>query len=190
MVRNVGFQFLLLSLSLLLIIPIGTQSIFAEEVVSIQRTVDVDKESLTDTLSNLEKYPQILPDYIQSSRLIGDNTAHMKIGLDWITIDAEVKFLESDNKVTLEVISGDLKGTKLYVVMSEKTNTEKTDVLAEIHLQMSWYMEILTSWVSEKDIKSMLNTSLDGLVEYTKNPPTSEKIVEEEKRFCIFSLCF
>ncbi len=186
---NVGFQFLLLSLSLLLIIPIGIQSTFAEEIVSIQSTVDVDKESLTDTLSNLEKYPQILPDYIQSSRLIGDNTADMKIGLDWITINADIKFVESDDKVTLEVISGDLKGTKLYVEMSEKSNT-KTDVSAEIHLKMSWYMEILTSWVSEKDIKIMLNTSLDEVVEYTKNPPASEKIVEEEKRFCIFSLCF
>lgn len=185
-----GFQFLLLSL--LVIISIGIQPVFAEKIVSIQKIVDVDKESLTKSLSSLDKYTQILPDYIQSSKLIGYNTAQMKIGLDWTSIDAKVKFVESNNKVTLEVISGDLKGTKLYVIMSEKTkNTQNkmTDVSAKIQLQMSWYMEMLTSLVSEKDIKSMLNTSLDGVVEYTKNPPPPEKIVEEEK-FCIFSLCF
>ncbi len=52
-------------------------------------------------------------------------------------------------------------------------------------------MEIITSFVSDKNVKSMLNTSLDGLVEYTKNPPPpSERIVDDEEKFCIFSFCF
>ncbi len=180
---------------LVLIGIIGIQESFAEKIVSIQKTVDVDKKSLIDSLSNLEKYSQILPDYIQSSRLIEDNTGRMKIGLDWITVDADIKFIESSDKVTLEVISGDFKGTKLYVTMDEKNNLEnildgETTVYAEIQLQRSWYMEILTSFVSDSNIKSMLHTSLDGLVEYAKNPQTSDKIIEKKEKFCIFSLCF
>ena len=124
MQTNTRFKFLLLSLSLIFIISMGPQSVFAEKIVSIQDTVDVSKESLMDSLSNLEKYAQILPDYIKSSKTIGDNTAKMKIGLDWITISTDVKFVESNNKTTLEVISGDFKGTKLDIVMSEKINAE------------------------------------------------------------------
>jgi len=119
----------------------------------------------------------------------------MKIGLDWLTISSDVTIVESDDKVTLEIISGDFKGTKLYVTMSEKDNTndtlnEKTDVLAEMHLQMSWYMEILTPFVSDDDIESMLYTGLDRMSEYTKNPQIYEKIVKEKEKFCIFGFCF
>ncbi len=182
-----------LVVGILLIITVGIQPVFAEKIVSIQKTVDIDRESLTDSISSLEKYSQILPDYIQSSKLTKDNTANMKIGIGWITIDMDIKFAESNDKVTLEVISGDFRGTKLYVTMSEKTKdstNEKTDVSAEMHLQRSWHMGVLTSFVSDNDIKSMLNTSLNGLVEYAKNPPTYEKAIEEKERFCIFGLCF
>jgi len=64
---------------LVLIGIIGIQESFAEKIVSIQKTVDVDKKSLIDSLSNLEKYSQILPDYIQSSRLIEDNKIILEV---------------------------------------------------------------------------------------------------------------
>ena len=67
---------------------------------------------------------------------------------------------------------------------------EKTDVSAKIYLQMSWYMEILTSFVSDNNIKSMLNSNLDRLVEYSKNPQIAERVVEEKEEICIFNLCF
>ena len=188
-------KILIILVLFLFIFVTGISESFAEKTVSIQKTVNVDKTSLIDSLSNLEKYSQILPDYIQSSRSIENNTGNMKIGLNWISIDTDIKILESSDKVTLEVISGDFKGTKLYVIMNEKNNAEKsldeeTNILAEIHLQRSWHMEILTSFISDNDIKSMLHTSLDGLVEYAKNPQTSEKIIEEKEKFCIFGLCF
>ena len=161
---------------------------FAEKSASIKKTVNVDKESIVDTLSNLGEYSQILPDYIQSSRITDDNIANMKIGLDWITVDTEIKFVESNDGAVLEVISGDFKGTTLDVTMHDRPDVKKTDVIAELNLQTSWYMGIITSFVSDDDIESMLHTSLDGLVEYIKNPQPVEKI--EEEKFCIFSLCF
>ena len=187
-------KILLLGLVLFLIIPAGTPSIFAEKIVSIQKTIDVDKISLVDTLSHLEKYSQILPDYIQSSKLIKDDVGNMKIGLDWISVDADVKFIESDDNVTLKVVSGDFKGTKLYVTMIEKLDAgniqKKTDVSAELYLQRSWHMGLLTSFVSDDDVESMLHTSLNGLEKYAKNPPPYETITGEKESFCIFSLCF
>ena len=171
----------------------GVQESFAEKIISIQKTVDVDKTSLTKSLIDLENYSQILPDYIQSSRLVGDDVGNLKIGLDWISIDTDVKFVEFDDKITLEVISGDFKDTTLSVMMTEKPNSGiiyDTNISAEINLQRSWTMKLLTSFISDDDIESMLHTSLDELVVYAKNPQTSENIVKEKELFCIFGFCF
>ncbi|MBI1663509.1 MAG: hypothetical protein IS860_08485 [Nitrosopumilus sp.] len=184
--------FALLGLSLLLIAPISTSPVFAEKTTSIQKTVDVDKSSLINSISHLDKYSQILPDHIQSSKLIDDDIGNMKIGLDWISIDTDIKFIESHDHVVLEVISGDFQGTVLRITMIEKSLSDNiaTDVSADLSLQRSWHMGLLTSFVSDDDIESMLHTSLDELVKYSKNPPSYENIIEEKQQFCIFGLCF
>lgn len=172
----------------------SASDVFAEKTVSIQKTVDVDKKLLVDSISHLDRYSQILPDYIQSSKLIGDGVGNMKIGLDWISIDTDIKFVESDDDVTLEIISGDFKGTKLSIMMTDTSTSggifNQTDVFAELYLQQSWHMGILTSFVSDDDVESMLHTLLNGLVKFTKNPPSYENMVEEKQQFCIFGLCF
>ena len=179
---------------LILIVPLEVESVFAEKTISVQKTVNVDKTSLMNSISSLDRYSQILPKYIQSSQMIEENTVNMKIGLDWISIDTDVKFLEYSDHVTLEVISGDFKGTTLYVTMTEKTNNSspntQTDISAELSLKQSWHMGIITSFVTDDDIESMLNTSLNGLVEYAKNPTPLTILAEEKEKFCIFSLCF
>lgn len=180
-----------LVLVIIFVSAIGIQESFAEKTVSIQKTVDVDKFSLFDSLSHLEKYSQILPEYIQSSKLIKHDVVNMKIGLDWISIDTDIKFKNYDDHVVLEVISGDFQGTILDIEMiSQPLTSDETVLSAELSLQRSWHMEILTSFISDDNIESMLHTSLNGLVEYTKNPPTYEEIVKEKEAFCIFGLCF
>ena len=172
---------------------VGISDSFAEKTVSIQRTVDADKESLEYSLNSLEKYSEILPKYIQSSDLIGEKKANMKIGLDWISIDADVKSLHSEDLFTLEVLNGDFKGTKLYVSLTKDypDYSERTRIVAELDLKQSWHMELFTSFVSDEDIESMLHTSLDGLVDYTKNPPShSDRSSDKKEKFCLFGLCF
>ena len=172
---------------------VGISDSFAEKTVSIQRTVDADKESLEYSLNSLEKYSEILPKYIQSSDLIGEKKANMKIGLDWISIDADVKSLHSEDLFTLEILNGNFKGTKLYVILTEdyRDYSERTRIVAELNLKQSWHMELFTSFVSDEDIESMLYTSLDGLVDYTKNPPSnSDQSFDKKEKFCLFGLCF
>lgn len=190
-------MFMRLVWTMILVVLVGTvgiQESFAEKIVSIQKNVDVDKVSLTKSLIDLENYSHILPDYIQSSRLVGDGVGNLKIGLDWISVDTDIGFKEHDDEIVLEVISGDFKKTTLSIMMTEKTNpgniSDETNVTAEINLQRSWTMKLLTSFISDDDIESMLHTSLDGLVEYAKNPRTSENTVEEKEPFCIFGFCF
>ena len=90
----------------------------------------------------------------------------------------------------LEVISGDFKDTVLFVTVEEinSSETPQTKILTEFSLHRSWHMGLLTSFVTDDDLKSMLHTSIDGLTKYAKNPVV-EPVVHEEK-FCIFSLCF
>ena len=172
---------------------VGISDSFAEKTISIQRTVDADKESLESSLNSLDKYSEILPKYIQSSDLIGEKKANMKIGLDWISIDADVRSSHSEDLFTLEVLNGDFKGTKLYVSLTEdyQDYSERTRIVAELDLKQNWHMELFTSFVSDEDIESMLYTSLDGLVDYIKNPPShSDQSSDKKEKFCMFGLCF
>ena len=176
-----------------LFIFILPQNSFAERVVSIERTVDVNKEALLNALSDLESYPQIFPENIKSSKLLdNENTAHVEVRLEFITTDADIKFSESNYEVTIEVTSGDLKGTKLLATLTDvEDSDEKTHVFAEVQPQMTWFMSFLATFVSDENITSMLHTSLDKFVQYAKNPQSFEPIVEEEEeKFCIFGLCF
>ncbi len=178
-------------LILVFVSTVGIPESFAEKIVSIQKTIDVDKLSIIDSISHLERYSQILPDYIQSSKLTKTDVGNMKIGLDWISIDTDIKFIKFNDRVTLEVISGDFKGTILDVILIEKPLfPNETLLTANLSLQRSWHMEILTSFVSDTNIESMLHTSLNGLVGHTKNPPSYENLIKEKEPFCIFGLCF
>jgi len=87
----------------------GVSESFAEKTISIQDTVHANKDSLTGLITSLDLYSQIFPDHIKSSQLIKNNTANMKIGLDWLTTSMDVTAKESGDMVTLEVMSGVLK---------------------------------------------------------------------------------
>ena len=177
--------------SVFLMCIVDLPAVSAEDVVvvSVEKMVSVDKIPLVNAISDLEKYRYVLPDYVQSSKLVDENIGNLKIGLGWISVDANVKLSRIDDEIVLKVISGDFKDTHLFVTVDEiDPSIPNTRIFAELSLQHSWHVGILTSFVSDDDLKSMLYTSIERLVEYTKNPVT-ETVAQEEK-FCIFFLCF
>ncbi|MBI3622737.1 hypothetical protein HY212_01480 [Candidatus Pacearchaeota archaeon] len=59
---------------------IVSQSVYAEKDLSLKKTVDVENQVLLETLSNIQNYPQIFPEYIKSVELTGANTAKFNVG--------------------------------------------------------------------------------------------------------------
>src|SRR5260370_40890292 len=48
-----------------------SQSAYAEKDLSLKKTVDVKTQALLETLSNIQNYPHIFPEYIKSVELTG-----------------------------------------------------------------------------------------------------------------------
>src|SRR5437660_5835201 len=57
-----------------------SQSAYADKELNLKKTVDVKSQVLLGTLSDLQSYPQIFPEYIKSVELTGKNSAKFNVG--------------------------------------------------------------------------------------------------------------
>ena len=161
--------------------------VFAERIISIEKTLPTESEKLMQVFSDLEAYPQILPENIESSTVINkeENIAKMTFRLQGITIDADVKYLSPfSNTSIIEVVSGDLKGTKFTGTFSDIQGSQ-TLAKVDLELKTSWYISLATMFVNDDNIKSMMNTALVEFSNYAKNPQPAQ-IMEKEKTCFLF----
>ena len=77
-------------ISLIILVIVGISLIpvpvFAERVISIEKTIPTESEKLVRVFSDLEAYPQILPKNIESSTILNEeeNIARMTFRLEGI----------------------------------------------------------------------------------------------------------
>lgn len=180
-----NWTFILLLIIGISLIPVP---VFAERVISIEKTLPTEREKLMQVFSDLEAYPDILPEHIESSTIInkGENIAKMKLRFQGISTDANVKYLStSPNTSVIEVVSGDLKGTKFTGTFSDTQNS-KTLVKVNLELKTSWYISLATMFVSDDNIESMMNTSLVAFSNYANDPQPAKSIEKEKTCFLLW----
>ena len=119
------------SLSLVLMSNIIViQPVFADRNIMYEDKVNVKKETLETTLIDLNDYPKIFPEYIKSVQVIDSqkHLAKMKVKFPFSS-DWQIKYNTlSDGKYIIEVISGDLKGTKMTTVLKKIPGFDGTPV--------------------------------------------------------------
>ena len=169
---------------------------FAERIVSFDKTLPTEKEKLVKVFSDLQSYPQVMPNNIQSSIIQNseENISKMTFKFKFITVDADVKYHStSPDFVMLEVVSGDLKGTTLTGELTDVENaqgTTGTNVKTELDLKISWYLNLATAFISDKNIESMLDSSLDKFSAYANNPQPAETLEKEPEETCFLMWCW
>lgn len=170
--------------------------VFAERIVSIEKTLPTEREKLVNVISDLKVYPQVLPENIKSSTILNEaeNISKMTFNFEFITLDADIQYRStSQDKITLEVISGDLKGTTLTGKLTDIEYSQSsmgTNVEAEMDLKISWYLNLLTAFVSDENIESMLHTSLNQFSIYANNPQPAKTIPDEPEKSCFLVWCW
>src|SRR5690349_22883999 len=88
-----------------------SHSAYAEKELVLKKTINVNNQALLDTLSNIENYPVIFPEYIKSVELTGTDTAKLNVGSNGIFFDVQTKYTQSsDGRYVIEV---DRKSTRL-----------------------------------------------------------------------------
>lgn len=159
---------------------------FAEKEFSLKKTVDVKNQLLLDTLSDLQSYPQIFPDYIKSVKLIDDKTAKFNVGSDGIFFDVKTQYShQPDGSYVVEVISGDLKGSRITTTLQKTWGFDGlpdggTIVDMEILLKPSGMLSLIAPSVPDQMILSNLDTSLDKFTAYAKSKSEMQSTVQNE----------
>ncbi len=170
--------------------------VFAERIVSFEKTLPTDKEKLVEVFSDLESYPQVLPNNVKSSVIVNaeENISKMTFKFKIITVDADVKsYSPSPDRIILEVVSGDLKGTTLTGKLTDIENFQGsmgTNVKTDLDLKISWYLSLATAFISDENIESMLASSLDKFSSYANNPQPAETLEKEPEETCFLVWCW
>ena len=189
-------KYYVLILLVILIVSQISEPIFAERIISLEKTLPTESNKLIQVFSDLKVYPQVLPENIKSSTILNEkeNIAKMSFNLEFISMDADIKYLSpSPNEVILEIVSGDLKGTKFTGIFSEIKDSQgkvTTLVKTSLDLKISWYLSLVTTFITDKNIKSMLNNALQEFSNYANNPQSTQNINSEKEKTCFLFWCW
>ncbi|HYL65584.1 MAG TPA: hypothetical protein VEU72_00355 [Nitrosopumilaceae archaeon] len=179
---RVYFTLILFVFSFLII----SQSAYAEKDLSLKKTVDVKNQVLLETLSNIQDYPQIFPQYIKSVELTGIDTAKLNVDSNGIFFDVQTKYTQnSDGSHVVEVTSGDLKGSKIVTTLQKTWGFDGTPdggtiVNMEMVLQTSGILSLLAPSIPDQAILSNLDSSLDKFASYTKSKSETQSVIKSQ----------
>ena len=157
---------------------------FADRSITFEKVVDIDKNTLQESLTDLNSLPKIFPKNVKSveSQTTDEkNSAKVTFGLNGLSINSEIEVTELQNRNILEIVSGDLKGTRLTTVLQETwgfdgTPNQGTVVKMKMILQTSGLLS-LVGLASDDDINYSLDKSLIDIVSYVKS---SEKVSKQD----------
>ncbi len=163
-----------------------SQSAYAEKDLSLKKTVDVKSQVLLETLSNLQSYPQIFPEYIKSVELMGDKSAKFNVGSNGIFFDVQTQYTQyPGGNYVVEVTSGDLKGSRIITTLQKTWGFDGTPdggtvVNMEVLLQTSGMLSLLAPFIPDQTILSNLDTGLDKFATYAKSNPETHTTLQDE----------
>jgi len=161
------------------------QPVYADKELHLKKTVDVQSQTLLETLSDLQSYPQIFPENIKSVGLTGTDTAKFNVGSHGIFFDVQTKYTQNpDGSYMVEVTSGDLKGTRLITSLQKTwgfdgTPSGGTIVNMDVVLKISGMLSLLAPSIPDQAILSNLGTSLDKFASYAKSKSQTQFVLKD-----------
>ena len=172
----------------LTIIILSISPVFAEQQITFQKILDVEKNTLQDTLSNVRNYEKIFPDVIRSVDILKkseDKTlTEFSLGFGMIPLQVMVEQnVVSENTNELNVISGDLKGTEVTTTLTKTWGFDgmpekATIVQIDMSLKVSGFLALL-GIIDENLIYYALEDSLFRLQEFSSGKLDEEKIQQK-----------
>jgi ribosome-associated toxin RatA of RatAB toxin-antitoxin module len=159
------------------------------EKISSQKIVDIPLEIIFDTMTDVEKYPLILPRNVISINVI-DKTPNSLTASESLA-DRGIKTeltsrhsFEPYSSHTIEILNGDAKGTTIIQKFSTQENSTIIDT--EINFKLTGAL-VFVKFIPESNLNHALNTILDSFINYTIIFDSEEKrIVDNLYREILF----
>ncbi|HET6458450.1 MAG TPA: hypothetical protein VFG24_06195 [Nitrosopumilaceae archaeon] len=165
-----------------------SQPAYAEKELVLKKTVNVKNQALLETLSNIQNYPQIFPQYIKSVELTGTNTAKFNVGSNGIFFDVQTRYTQDpDGRYVVEVTSGDLKGSKIITTLQKTWGFDGTPdggtiVNMKMMLQTSGMLSLIAPSIPDKAILSNLDSGLDKFASYAKSKSETQYVLKDKSQ--------
>ena len=168
---------ILLGVSVILIASMINQPIYAERNFYFEKVIDINKKSFQDSLINPNNLQKIFPEnvkLIESKTDENEKTiAKMELGFAGFSINSEIELTNlPDSTHTMEIISGDLEGTKITTSLRETWSydgipNEGTKVEIDMTLHTSGYLSLI-GLAPDDAILYSLDKSLVDIESYVK----------------------
>ena len=180
----------ILGVTLVLFLVVFLQPAFAERQFSFEKVVDINKNTLQNSLTDLDSLQKIFPQNVKSveSKFETEEKSYAKmtIGLGGFSINSDIELTNHpDSKHTIEIISGDLRGTKLITALTETWGfdgvpNQGTVVEIDMTLHTSGYLSLIGLAPDDAIIYS-LDRSLLDIVSYAKSYEDKKEFDENDE---------
>jgi hypothetical protein len=167
-------------LALFLVFTVTVSSIplsYADRLVNYQTVANVKEESLVKVMSDGSNYPQIFPSNVRYVKILDNKTnlVEMNAGIDGVFFDTQAIYKHNpDGKYTLEVISGDLKGTTMTTELKKTWSFDGKPgkgTIADVSLDLktSGFLSWILGFVPDSSLSFALENGFARFVEYAKS---------------------
>jgi len=169
----------------LLLVNFVVSPAFAARIIEVTKEIDVKKTTLSKALTDLKIYQEIFPQIVKSVS-IDPNTGRTKFVIDAVgTHEVDVKSsVQSNGVYVVEILSGDLKGSKITTTLKERVGFDGTPngatiVKTTLALETSWLLAIPMSSVSDDTINNEVGNGFYKVGQYlkTKYPEPKGELV-------------
>jgi hypothetical protein len=149
---------------------------YADREINVQTVANVKEQSLLAAISDLQNYPQIFPDNVKSVNLLNNQTnlVDMNAGVNGVFFDTQAVYQQSPNGTyTVQVTSGDLKGTTLTTELNKTWGFDGTPGMGTIanislDLKTSGFLSWMLSFVPDSSLNYALQNGFSKFVNYAE----------------------
>ncbi len=177
MVIRIAFSLGFVAVFSIMVISATQQPAFADRTIYFNKVFDINKDSLEQVMGDLKNMPKVFPGFIESVEYSNNEEkklAKIALNLNGFHIYPQIKYSQPNQGWHIvQVVSGDLKGTKLFTKFDETwgfdgTPNQGTIVNIELNLRYSGISSFL-GIVSDKTLEYSLDRFLIQSVSFANS---------------------
>lgn len=157
---------------------------YGTRTIQVTKQVGVTKELLAKVLEDPKSYKEIFPGFVKDVKTSSDDKSRVKFVIDaGGTHDTDVKLSkQSSDTFLVEILSGDLRGSKIKTTLIERVGFDRTPggattVKCTLDLETGIMASIAMRMIGDSQIETEVGNGFYKLGEYAKSKYSQNSLV-------------
>ncbi|HSA98066.1 MAG TPA: hypothetical protein VLF17_03210 [Candidatus Nitrosotenuis sp.] len=175
-------------MSISLLASVAVTPAYATRTIEVKKEVDVKKDLLAKQLADLTGYKKIFPAFIKDVKTDPSDKSRAKFIVEAQgTREADVKStVKPDGTFIVEILSGDLEGSKITTTLKERAGFDgspngATIITTNLSLETSFLVSIALSFVDDSQIQQAMGNGFYELGQFIKAQHPQSKEASQVK---------